>query len=109
MKNERRFPRASINSDSCLLAKQRAVRGKAKNISPVGVFVRTDEPLSVGERIYVNVHLPKYHGSVLSLAEVVWTCHGQPACETGMGLKFLDLSDVDFFKVDNFVRHYEER
>jgi c-di-GMP-binding flagellar brake protein YcgR len=108
MKNARRFRRASIDSASCLLARQRAIKGKAKNISPVGVCIRMDEALPVGERIYVNVHLPNYHGSVLSLAEVVWTCHEKATCQTGMGLKFLDLSEIDFFKVDNFVQHYQE-
>lgn len=108
MKNARQFPRASINAASCLLVKQKAFRGKATNISPVGVFVIMEEPLPVGEQVYVSVQLPNYHGQVLSQAEVVWTCPKNSDCKTGVGLKFLDLSTADFFRVDNFVRHCDE-
>jgi Tfp pilus assembly protein PilZ len=108
IKNVRQFPRASINTSTFLLGAHGAVKVKAMNISPVGVFVSADRTLPVGERVYINVDLPTYHGSVLSQAEVVWICVEKSHRRMGMGLKFLNLSNNDFFKVDNFVRHYEE-
>jgi len=108
IKNVRQFPRASINISTFLLGANGAVKVKAMNISPVGVFVSADRTLPVGERVYINVDLPNYHGSVLSQAEVVWICVEKSHRRMGMGLKFLNLSNHDFFKVHNFVRHYEE-
>jgi hypothetical protein len=109
MKEDRRFPRASINSAFFLLGKKGAAKGKAKNISPVGVFVRTKRKMNIGERVHINVHLPNYHGSVVSEAEVVWICRNRETCgETGMGLKWIDLSLLDVFRLDNFVRHSQE-
>ena len=109
MKEERRFPRAHINTTYCLLGKRGAEKGKAKNISPVGVFVRTDMSMDVGDRVHINVILPQYHGSVVSQAEVVWVCPKQEPCgETGVGMKWIDLSLLDVFRLDNFVRHSQE-
>lgn len=106
--NVRQFPRAAIKTSTFLLGADGAVKVKAKNISPVGVFVSADRILPVGERVFINVDLPNYHGSVLSQAEVVWICVEKSHRRMGMGLKFLNLSNHDFFKVHNFVRHYEE-
>jgi uncharacterized protein (TIGR02266 family) len=92
-----------------LLGKKGAMKGRAKNISPVGVFVRTAEPMGVGERVHINVDLPRYHGTVASQAEVVWICpKDEPCGDTGMGLKFIDLGHNDIFKIDNFVQHCQE-
>ena len=61
MKEDRKFPRASINSAFFLLGEQGSLKGKAKNISPVGVFVRTKSKMSGGEGVHIDVHLPRYH------------------------------------------------
>jgi Tfp pilus assembly protein PilZ len=108
IKNVRQFPMAAIKTSTFLLGAHGGVKVKAMNISPVGVFVSADRSLPVGERVNINVDLPNYHGSVLSQAEVVWICVEQSHRRMGMGLKFLNLSNHDFFKVHNFVRHYEE-
>lgn len=109
MKDERRFPRADINTQYCLIGDGGAAKGKAKNISPVGVFVRTLKDMRVGDRVQINVHLPQYHGSVVSQAEVVWICPRHKTCgDTGAGLKWIDLGQLDVFRLDNFVRHWQE-
>ena len=109
MKDERRFPRADINTQYCLIGDSGAAKGKAKNISPVGVFVRTLKDMRVGDRVQINVHLPQYHGSVVSQAEVVWICPRHKTCgDTGVGLKWIDLGQSDVFRLDNFVRHWQE-
>ena len=109
MQNERRFPRADINTSYCLISKCGAAVGKAKNISPVGVFVRTGARMSMGDRVHINVHLPSYHGSVISQAEVVWICTMQEPCSgPGVGLRWIDLSRLDVFRIENFVRHWQE-
>ena len=109
MKEDRKFPRASINSAFFLLGEQGSLKGKAKNISPVGVFVRTKRKMGIGDRVHINVHLPRYHGSVVSEAEVVCICRKRAICgETGMGLKWIDLRMSDIFRLDNFVRHGHE-
>jgi hypothetical protein len=109
MKEERRFPRASINTQYCLIGDRGAAKGKAKNISSVGVFVRTGEGMHVGDRVQINVNLPQYHGSVVSRAEVVWICPKHKRCgDQGVGLKWIELSRSDVFRLDNFVRHWQE-
>ena len=109
MREERRFPRALIDTQFCLIGKHGSAKGKAKNISPVGVFVRTGASWSVGDRVHISVILPQYHGSVLSQAEVVWICTKRETCgDQGVGLKWIDLSMTDVFRLDNFVRHWQE-
>jgi len=109
MKEERRFPRAELNTQYCLISERGSAKGKTKNISPVGVFVRTAQSMRVGDRVHINVHLPNYHGSVLSQAEVVWICaKHEPCSDQGVGLKWIDLNTSDVFRLDNFVRHWQE-
>jgi hypothetical protein len=109
MKDGRRFPRVDIITKYCLIGEHGAAKGKAMNISPVGVFVRTGEDMRVGDRVEINVYLPRYHGSVVSQAEVVWICSKHEPCEgPGVGLKWIDLSLLDVFRIDNFVRHWQE-
>ncbi|MFP3870634.1 MAG: PilZ domain-containing protein [Syntrophobacteria bacterium] len=109
MKNERRFPRVRTNAAFCLLGREGATKGKTKNISPVGVFVRTNRTFPVGERVYINVHLPRDHGLLVSQAEVVWICpKDEPCGDTGLGLKFIDLGRLDLFRLENYVRQWQE-
>jgi uncharacterized protein (TIGR02266 family) len=67
----------------------------AGNISPGGMFVRSDDPLAIGERFEFQCELADGYPLVSGQAEVVWVRHLSTSVEEpcGMGARFLQLWD----------------
>lgn len=60
-----------------------------------GLFINTEDPLEVGERILTSISIPNVDNPILVECEVVWNrkkrdAKGYPA---GMGVKFINLSE----------------
>ncbi len=80
--------------------------GYAKNISRGGLFIATVKPREIGEEFLIEWTLPtKPRHTIRCRCEVVWKQHFQRKGpnEPGMGLRFLDLTEVDGDKVDVWV------
>ena len=74
-------------------------KGHILDISPVGVFIETGEPLPVGAKIKVSFSLPK-HPKPLSIAcDVAWI--GQ----NGIGVKFNKLTKLHGKIIKSFVEN----
>lgn len=74
------------------------VKAYTENISPGGIFVRTRNPLSAGERFLLKLQLPELSEPLKIQCEVAWarTVDGESRGEAaGMGLKFLEMSAED--------------
>ena len=85
---------------------QKSFFGYAKNISRSGLFISTVNPREPGEEFMIELTLPmKPRHMVRCRCEVVWKRHYQRkgAHEPGMGLKFLDITDIDGDKIDEWV------
>jgi Tfp pilus assembly protein PilZ len=85
---------------------QKSFFGYAKNISRSGLFISSVNPREPGEEFMIELTLPmKPRHMVRCRCEVVWKRHYQRkgTHEPGMGLKFLDITDIDGDKIDEWV------
>lgn len=80
--------------------------GYAKNLSRGGLFIATVKPREPGEVFTIELSLPTKPACVIRCrCEVVWKRHfsRKDVNEPGMGLRFLDLDDVDGEAIDAWV------
>jgi Tfp pilus assembly protein PilZ len=85
---------------------QKSFFGYAKNISRSGLFISSVNPREPGEEFMIELTLPmKPRHMVRCRCEVIWKRHYQRkgTHEPGMGLKFLDITDIDGDKIDEWV------
>lgn len=81
------------------------------NISPGGIFIRTESPEEPGQLLEFEFRLGDGFELIRGRGEVVWTRHEAEgaARPKGMGVRFLDLSpgskDLIYKIVDDFVAH----
>lgn len=76
------------------------------NISEVGIFVRTDEPLEVGTRLTLKFAPPGRDGLVLT-GQVAWVNPIRMLASNpnpGMGVRFIDLSQESRERLIDAVR-----
>ncbi len=80
-----------------------------KDLSPRGAFIKTIEPLPVGSRLRVTIHLPKGRPPLNLRAEVMRIVR-RPAAHShllpGMGVRFVDPPASDRRALEEFI---EER
>lgn len=72
----------------------RATRELCANLSPGGAFIRTDDPLSPGHRVLVEIHVPGCE-PIETLGRVAWAksvLGASGALENGVGVEFVDAS-----------------
>ncbi len=106
-KNKRRATRSPLIVEKIPCGDgQKTLFGYAKNVSRGGLFISTVKPREVGDAFLIELTLPmnpRY--TVRCRCEVVWKRHFQKKNphEPGMGLRFLDLTDADGDKVDEWV------
>ena len=83
------------------------------DISPGGVFVKTNSPLNPGEMINLRIRLPDKGKDVEVLGEVIWSNSQERVARKrkypqGMGIRFLKLSTEDRIRMSvNILKHYE--
>jgi uncharacterized protein (TIGR02266 family) len=78
--------------------------GGLKDLSEGGLSVTTSKPYAVGYEMIVSIEVPEALEMVTALAEVVWVDPVEAAFHpTGMGLKFLDLKEEDYYKLEKIL------
>jgi type IV pilus assembly protein PilZ len=68
------------------------------NISELGIFVRTEEPLQVGTRLTLRFTPPNLHAPFVLVGQVQWVNPVRVLAENpnpGMGIRFVDLTPED--------------
>lgn len=91
---------------------QKTFFGYAKNISRGGLFIATVKPRELGEVFTIELTLPlDPKHSIRCRSEVIWKRHFQKKDrhEPGMGLRFLDLSDADGERINQWVEEQADR
>jgi uncharacterized protein (TIGR02266 family) len=76
------------------------------NISPQGLFIRTNNPLGKGEQFSLKMHLPGVADPLKVTCEVVWSkreSSGEENGPAGMGVRFCDLGKKDQETMDAFL------
>ena len=106
-KNKRRATRTPLIVEKIPCADgQKTFFGYAKNISRGGLFIATLNPREQGEEFMLELTLPtKPKHKVSCRCEVVWKrlYKRKSVHEPGMGLHFLDLTDTDGDRIDEWV------
>jgi uncharacterized protein (TIGR02266 family) len=91
---------------------QKTLFGYAKNVSRGGLFIATVKPREPGEEFMIELTLPTNPRHTFRCrCEVVWKrlFQRKSSHEPGMGLRFLDLSEVDGYKIDEWVTEQTTR
>jgi type IV pilus assembly protein PilZ len=73
-------------------------RAYTGNVSAGGLFIKTENPLIVGDRLSLKLQLPGAADPLHIRCEVVWSRtkqESQPGRPAGMGVKFLKMSERD--------------
>ncbi len=77
------------------------------NISEMGIFVRTEQPLAVGTRLVLRFAPPKSKSSFVLRGVVQWINPVRPLAENlnpGMGIRFESLKPADRERIVEAVR-----
>jgi type IV pilus assembly protein PilZ len=77
------------------------------NISEVGIFVRTDEPLEVGTRLTLKFAPPGSHDALVLTGQVAWVNPIRMLASNpnpGMGIRFIDLTQESRERLIDAVR-----
>ncbi|WP_437980633.1 TIGR02266 family protein [Sorangium sp. So ce117] len=77
------------------------------NISEMGIFVRTTQPLSIGTRLTLRFSPPGVDGSYVLEGTVQWINEVRPLHDNpnpGMGIRFVDLTPDDRERIVGTIR-----
>ncbi|WP_437752919.1 TIGR02266 family protein [Sorangium sp. So ce1389] len=77
------------------------------NISEMGIFVRTTQPLSIGTRLTLRFAPPGAGGSYVLEGTVQWINEVRPLHDNpnpGMGIRFVDLTPDDRERIVDTIR-----
>jgi Tfp pilus assembly protein PilZ len=81
--------------------------GFADDLTPRGVFIRTPNPMDLGEQFLLKLHMSDGGEPIEMACKVIWTNkYGKESqhLRRGMGVKFLNLADDLQKRVEEFVR-----
>jgi uncharacterized protein (TIGR02266 family) len=111
MPEERRFgKRAPISAVRVTYEGASGARIEADvvDLGAGGVFIRTDEPMAVGKRIALDLHILGESGPSSALGRVIWS---RPIAEDGrppgMGVKLIDIDDATVGVIERLVETRE--
>lgn len=105
MQESRRFRRKNMAGKVETFNNGGTYLGSLRDISRGGISVETSTFYEVGHEMYVTIELPETLDTVSALAEVVWVHPLEAAFHpTGMGLKFLNLKDEDYYKLEKILK-----
>jgi Tfp pilus assembly protein PilZ len=86
--------------------------GVADDLTTGGVFIRTPNPMELGEQCVLKLHMSDGGGPIEVACKVIWTNkYGKESqhLRRGMGVKFLNLSDEIQKRVEEFIRSQEKK
>jgi uncharacterized protein (TIGR02266 family) len=81
--------------------------GTSKNIGVGGLFVATERPFQVGDRLAVEFSLPDLDRVVSVGAEVRWTRPAETG-SAGIGVRFIRLPIVSAIAIQEYVRRQDD-
>jgi uncharacterized protein (TIGR02266 family) len=102
LSERRKGIRVSMTIKVTYFSVQDFVKDYLFDLSAGGIFVRTHEPVDVGEKLQLQIFLPDKEKEMTVLGEVIWVRKEDDAKEKakqppGMGVRFLD-PDVNDIK-----------
>ena len=84
--------------------------GYAVNISAGGLYIQTANPKPQGTEFVLRFNLPGDENAIQCRAVVVWSrqYHSESSPRSGMGIKFIEMTDEDAKRVREFVDEDED-
>jgi Tfp pilus assembly protein PilZ len=79
---------------------------QTEDLSSAGLFIRTSNPLELGEQFLLRLHLPLGGGPVEVSCKVIWTNkYGKESkhLHRGMGVKFINLAGEAKKRIEDFI------
>jgi Tfp pilus assembly protein PilZ len=90
----------------------RATQETCANVSRGGAFVKTNEPLTPGRRLLVEVHLPNTR-PIETIGRVAWTKRittpHPGADESGIGIEFIGGASDQFAALEGYIETQQLR
>jgi Tfp pilus assembly protein PilZ len=86
--------------------------GIADDLTPGGVFIRTPNPMELGEQFILKLHMSDGGEPIEAACKVIWTNkYGKESTHLrrGMGVKFLNLSDDVQKRVEEFIKSQKKK
>lgn len=86
--------------------------GFADDLTPGGVFIRTPNPMELGEQFLLKLHMSDGEGPIEMACKVIWTNkYGKESqhLRRGMGVKFLNPADDLQKRVEEFIRSQRKK
>lgn len=97
---KRFFSRVNINNGICKLVKDDTILGTVENVSLGGLFITSDIPLNVNDKITVNLNLSNDSGNININTNVSAIRIG----DKGIAFKFNHLDPKDFWNLQSFIQ-----
>ncbi len=86
--------------------------GFADDLTPGGVFIRTANPMELGEQFLLKLHMSDGAGPIEMACKVIWTNkYGKESqhLRRGMGVKFLNIADDLQKRVEEFIKSQRKK
>ena len=105
-KDMRKYPRKAYRFKVGLNTEHNFYVGFSGNISEGGLFVASEAPLEIGDKVSLKFKLPNFPDEIQVEGEVRWVrdaAAASPGAPAGMGIKFLSLDPHVQQAIENFV------
>ncbi len=89
---QRRHPRADLKLEVRYQRLNAFIADYTHNLSKGGTFIRTEDPLALGDSLEFELHVPKHDAPLTLHGRVVWVTSVENATNdapAGMGLEFV--------------------
>jgi uncharacterized protein (TIGR02266 family) len=103
---KRKHPRTRLRVSADCLQGELSYQNYSVDLSQSGVFIETPDPLPVGTDVIIRLSLPRQGAPILVKGSVVRTVppsHPPEGVNSGMGVRFTNLSSEDVEKIKTFV------
>ncbi len=112
MGEEKRInPRVSTTIEIIFKEPRSFCRAYMLNVSNGGLFIKTEEPLSLDSKVIIKLKLPEDKEEMEIMGRVVWTNPKgrKNSFPKGMGIQFFEISPEYTEKIEDFINiHLEE-
>ena len=100
----RREPRHALKIDVNYIHDETYLYSHTGNISEMGIFLLTEQPLPVDTKIELRFAAPGQPEPLRVQGEVRWVVHPGSGAPAGMGIKFVDPTDEFRQRVRELIR-----
>ena len=104
----RQYVRRPVDLEVRCATRDASLVSRARNLSRGGLFLASEVTLPVAETVELTLALPERRDDLHVRGQVIWTSGLEPGGDAqpgprGMGIKFLEMSPVDFESLAEYL------